>query len=433
MNSRRSWVVYGVAVVVYVVAVLQRSSLGVAGVDALDRFGVTAAAMSSLAVMQLVVYAGMQIPVGVLIDRFGPRRLIIAGMLFLTVGQTILALSPHFSLAVTGRVLVGAGDATIFVSVMRLTTSWFSGPIVPQLSQWIGNLGQIGQILSAVPFAWLLHMSGWTTAFLSAASLAGIALVLAIVLVHDRPRSAPRPPAAPSWGATLTEVRGSFARPGTQLGFWSHFSTQSSGTVFSLLWGYPFMVFGLGWEPSRAAAMLLFVVLTGVVAGPVLGLLSARFPYRRSNLVIAVVCAILGTWALVLAWPGTPPDWLVIVLLLVLGVGGPGSLISFDFARTANPPHILGAANGVVNVGGFLASFVMMFLVGAVLDLASGGSGVYGLDAFRVAFLVQFPVIGTGLLMVMLTRRRSRATLRESEGIDVGPLWVALMERWRGR
>lgn len=433
MNSRRSWIVYGVAVVVYIIAVLQRSSLGVAGVDALDRFGVTAAAMSSLAVMQLVVYAGMQIPVGVLIDRFGARTLIITGMLLLTIGQTILALSPQFSIAVAGRVLVGAGDATIFVSIMRITSSWFSGPLVPQLSQWIGNLGQFGQILSAVPFAWLLHQSGWTTAFLTAASLAGIAVILAIVLVHDRPQGAPKPPPAPSWGSTMREVKRSFARAGTQLGFWSHFSTQSSGTVFTLLWGYPFMVFGLGWEPRRAAAMLLVVVLTGVVAGPILGLLSARFPYRRSNLVITVVLAILLCWAAVLAWPGTPPDWLIVLLLLVMGVGGPGSLIGFDFARTANPPHILGAANGVVNVGGFLASFVMMFLIGWVLDLVSGGTGVYELEAFRIAFLVQFPIIGGGLLLALLARRRSRATLRESEGIDVGPLWVALMERWRGR
>lgn len=437
MNSPKSWLVFWIGVFAYISAVMQRSTLGVAGVSAVERFDTSASAFSTLAVLQLVVYALLQVPIGVLIDRLGPRVLIAAGLSFLVVGQVIVAFSPTISVAVAGRILVGAGDAAIFVSVMRLVTSWFSGRIVPQLSQWMGNLGQVGQILSAIPFAVLLHTQGWTSAFLAAASLVALALVLSLAVIRDRPADSTEPHRVSSLREALIQLKASFQRPGTQLGFWAHYVTQSSGTTFSLLWGYPFMVYGLGLSEPVAASMLLVIVASGVMIGPVLGLLSARYPYRRSNLVLAIVLAIGVAWTALLLWPGTPPFWLLIVLLVVLGAGGPGSLIGFDFARTFNPVRVLGSANGVVNVGGFLASFVMMFLIGVLIDgQASPGaptSEVYNLDAFRVAFLVQYLVIGFGVVMLLIARRRTRRRIVEEEGIQVGPLWVAAMEAFRRR
>lgn len=437
MNSAKSWLVFWVGVFAYIAAVMQRSTLGVAGVSAVDRFDATASAFSTLAVLQLVVYAAMQVPVGVLIDRLGPRVLIAGGLAFLVAGQLVLAFAPSISIAVLGRILVGAGDAAIFVSVMRLVTSWFSGPVVPQLSQWMGNLGQAGQILSAIPFAWLLNSFGWTPAFVAAASFVALALVLALAVIRDRPAGTGGTDRAESFGEALLSLKASFRRPGTRLGFWSHYVTQSSGTVFALLWGYPFMVYALGLSETTAASMLLVIVASGVVIGPLLGILSARYPYRRSNLVLGIVAAIGAAWTLLLLWPGTPPFWVLVLLLVVLGAGGPGSLIGFDFARTFNPVRVLGSANGVVNVGGFLASFVMMFFIGLILDSqAPAGTApaeLYTLESFRLAFLVQYLVIGFGVVMLMIARRRTRRRIVEEEGIQVGPLWVAALEAIRRR
>lgn len=440
MNSSRSWLVFSLGSFAYLSAVLQRTSMGIAGVAAAERFGGSAAVLSSLAVVQLVVYAAMQIPVGVLIDRYGPRVLMIMGTSLMVVGQLTLAFAPSITVAVIGRILVGAGDAMIFISMIRLISSWFSGRIVPQLSQWMGNIGQLGQVLSAIPLAWVLETWGWTPAFVSAASVAVVALIAVVVVVRDRPADSLDQARANSWGAAVAQLRHSFKRPGTQLGFWSHYVTQSSGTVFSLLWGFPFMVFGLGYDPHLAAAMLTILVGAGLVFGPILGLLSARHPLRRSNIVLGIVSAIAVAWAVVLLWPGTPPIWLIASLLVVLGAGGPGSLIGFDFARTFNPQRSLGAANGVVNVGGFTASFVSMYLIGVLLDLQNGwrvaqgqASDLYALDAFRVAFAVQYLVIGAGVVFLVRARRRTRKGLSRDEGIEVAPIWVALSRRWRQR
>ena len=450
MNSRRSWLIWGVAVFAYIVSVLQRSSLGVSGVEAAARFDVSASVLSSLAVVQLIVYAALQIPVGVMLDRVGPKALIGTGAILMVAGQLTLALAPSIGVAIVGRVLVGAGDALTFISVIRLLSSWFSGRLLPQISQWTGNIGQLGQVLSAIPLSLVLHNFGWTTAFVSAAAVSALASLLVIVLLSNgvsvhtgSVRTATgsiEVQGAANWAAAFRQLRESLARPGTQLGFWSHFVTQSSGTVFTLLWGFPMLTAGLGYSAETASALLTLIVGTGMIAGPLLGILSARYPFRRSNLVIAIVAMIGVVWTAVILWPGTPPFWLIVVLIVALGIGGPGSLIGFDFARTFNPLRSLGSANGVVNVGGFLASFVMMYLIGVVLDLQdaariAGGqpSEIFAWDSFRVALCVQYLVIGTGMVMLISARRRTRRRLHEIDGVQVGPLWIAFVRWWRHR
>ena len=436
---RRAWLVYAVGVTAYLVAVTQRTTIGVAGVAAVERFHTDAATLSTLAVMQLLVYAAMQVPVGVLIDRYGPRVLVLAGSALMLAGQLLVAFAPDILTAVLGRIFVGGGDAAIFTSVVRLIASWFSGPVVPQLYQWLGSFGQLGQVLSAVPFAWLLGTAGWTSAFLGAAACSVVALVAALLVLADRPAGQvrARPPA--SMAESLQLLREAHARPGTRLGFWTAFVTQSMGIVFTLMWGYPFMVSALGHAPATAAHLLLVVVVAGVVAGPLLGLLCARFPLRRSNLVLGVVGFMCGAWLLVLAWPGEPPLWTLLVLLVALGIGIPSGIIGFDYARSFNPDAGLGSANGIVNAGGFVASVIMMYLIGWALDLrqsllgTGGTADLYSLAAFRLALLVQFPVLLAGLAGFLRARRRTRRRLAEETGVVVGPLRHAIAAWWRRR
>ncbi len=111
--------------------------------------------------------------------------------------------------------------------------------------------------------------------------------MLAFVFVRNGPvpvRTA-RPAARRTRGRRAPDLRARGPAPGTQLGFWSHYVTQSSGTVFSLLWGVP-MLRGLGYTATEAAGFLTVIVVTGFVAGPLLGVLCARYPLRRSNLVL---------------------------------------------------------------------------------------------------------------------------------------------------
>src|SRR5205823_4536999 len=108
-------------------------------------------------------------------------------------------------------------------------------------------------------------------------------------------------------GETRARLVLAWREPGTRLGLWTHFVTQFSGTVFALLWGYPFLVVGERRSPAEAAALLTLLVLVSMIVGPVLGHLAARWPYRRSIPVLAIVAATAGAWTVVLAWPGRAP------------------------------------------------------------------------------------------------------------------------------
>src|SRR5688500_16342036 len=159
--SARAYVVWLVALVAYAVAVFHRASLGVAGVDAQERFSAGASAVSVLLVLQLAVYAALQVPVGVALDRFGSRRMILAGAVTMAAGQLALALAADLPTAMAARALVGAGDAMTFISVLRVIALWFPGRTVPLFTQLTGILGQFGSIVAAYPLVTLLHGIGW--------------------------------------------------------------------------------------------------------------------------------------------------------------------------------------------------------------------------------------------------------------------------------
>jgi MFS family permease len=425
-SSRRAWLVWSIGVTAYVVAVLQRTSLGVAGLDATRRFDASASALASFAVLQLLVYAALQVPVGLLVDRFGPRRLIVSGALLMAGGQVVLALADQVPLAVVGRVLVGAGDAMTFISVLRLVTAWLPPGRIPLMTQLTGLIGQSGQILSAIPLVALLHTSGWTTAFLSAASASVLAAVLVLLLVRDAPAGTPRRYDSPSMAEVGADLASAWRHPGTRLGLWTHFTAQFSGTVFALLWGFPFMVSGESLDRTTASALMTVFVLAGMLAAPFVGVTVERHPLRRSWVVLGVVTVTVVAWTLVLAWPGTAPVWVLVFLVLAMALGGPGSLIAFDFARTFNPPNRLGTATGIVNVGGFVAALITMLLIGVVLDIR-GADAVHGYDLndFRVALSTQYLVWAVGVVGIVTTRRKVRARLAR-EGVVVPPLRAAI-------
>jgi sugar phosphate permease len=411
VGGRRARVIWLVGLSVYVLAVFHRSSLGVAGLLATQRFGITATQLAFFTVLQLVVYAGLQIPIGVLLDRFGSRVLLLAGLVLMTAGQLTFAFATSFPLAVVARAVLGAGDAMVFVSVIRLVTLWFLVRQAPLVTQLTGQVGQVGAIAAAAPMTVALSHLGWTRTFAAASSIGVVLMVAVALLVKDSPyqRDAVARIKMRAVGRSLRTVWGN---PGTRLGMWSHFTSQFSSTVFTLLWGFPFLVRGEGLSSGTAGTLL--IVMTGwvIVSGLVLGVLVSRFPYYRSWLVLGIVAAMALAWGLVLLRSTPAPLWMLVVLVCVMATGGPASMVGFDLARTFIPVEASGRANGFVNVGGFSASLLTMGLVGVLLDWhSSGGSASYDLGDFRVAMSVQYVFWGFGAVMILRYRRKAIAHL----------------------
>ncbi|OJV81518.1 MAG: hypothetical protein BGO37_06150 [Cellulomonas sp. 73-92] len=412
-RSATPWIVWGAGLVAYIAAVVHRSSFGVAGLVAADRFRVDATVLSLFVVIQLATYALMQLPVGVGVDRWGPRRMLTIGSVTMAAGQLVMTFAPTVGIALAARVLIGSGDAAIFVSALRLVAAWFDRRRVPLLSQLTGIAGQLGQIITAVPFTFVLHRYGWTPAFGSLVVLGAVAALVVRLGVRDTPPGA-APAAGPSRFAGLADT---VRHPGTWLGFWTHMIGGVSGNVVVLMWGVPFLVQGQGLTPGQAGGMLTINVVVGIVMGPVIGEYTARHPVRRSWAVLAVAAGTTLGWLLVLL-PTTPRAvWQLALFLALVSIGGPASLIGLDFAATSNPPHRTGSAQGIANMGGFVSGVLVMLAVGVVLDHRSPGTTPTLAD-YRAALALVFVPLVVALVGVLVTRSRTRA----ATGMVVPPL-----------
>ncbi len=109
-----------------------------------------------------------------------------------------------------------------------------------------------------------------------------------------------------------------------------------------------------------------------------------------------------------LALPGRAPLWLLVVLVMVISVGGPGSMVGFDFARTFNPGTTLGTAQGMVNMGGFTASLLLMQAMGVTLQAAGGMS----FESFRLAWTLQYALWALAVVGILITRRKAQNLLQ---------------------
>jgi sugar phosphate permease len=416
----RALTVWGAAVAAYAIAVLHRSSLGVAGLETTSRFGVSASVLASLAVAQLIVYAAFQIPVGVVLDRLGPRRIIAGGAFLMAVGQLVVATATVVPAALLGRMFIGAGDAMTFVCVIRLIPAWFPQRRVPLMTQLTGSIGQLGQVLAAVPLVAVLQGSGWGAGFGGLAAVGLLAAILVVVVVRDSPASGPADPAAtrtrpaaavempaPPEGV-VAGLRAVAREPGAWLGFWVHFVSAFSTNVVVLLWGFSFFVEGQGRTTAEASALLTLNVVAAVVAGPLVGEASARHPERRTRIVLIIAGVIGVAWLVVLVPSGPRPLAVLALFVVAIAVGGPTSLVGFDVARHCTPAHRLGATTGFVNTGAFVAALSTMLAIGVVLDhLAPGTSR--DLDAYRQSLAIVAVPWVMGVTGLLVARRRTRA------------------------
>ncbi|KIF07761.1 MFS transporter [Streptomyces sp. RSD-27] len=406
-GGRRAVAVWSIGVAVYFVAVIFRTSLGVAGLEAADRFHVNASALSTFSLLQLLVYAGMQVPVGLMVDRLGTKKVLTLGAVLFTAGQIGFALSPTYAMALAARALLGCGDAMTFISVLRLGTRWFPARRGPLMAQLAGLVGMAGNLVSTLVLAPVLHGAGWVPAFAGSA-LAGLLVLVPLTLfLRDHPPGHALPPAASGGGGFVRrQIRDSWREPGTRLGLWVHFTTQFPAMVFLLLWGMPFLVEAQGLDRTAAAGLLTLIVAANMGWGLAYGQIIGRRPAARLPLALGTIGVTALLWASVLLYPGDrAPMWLLGTLCVVLGTCGPASMIGFDFARPANPAERQGTASGITNMGGFLASMTTLLSVGVLLD-ATG-------DDYRIAFSSVFAVELLGLTQIL--RLRPRALTRERE------------------
>lgn len=460
---RSAWLIWLVGVGVYFLGVMHRASLGVAGPQAIDRLDISSTELGSFIMVQLGLYAVMQVPSGLLIDRFGPRKMLLAATLLMGSAQVLFAFATNFPTALLARGLLGVGDSAVFIAVLRLAAVWFPRRRYAVLTMATGLAGMSGNLVATVPLVLALGEFGWTRTF----AVTGLMSVAYAVLLlrpavagrvrrpgrgasgtadgsasqregssSQREGSGPQRESSSRTGSTaagaaaseptqrpsaLGNARSAWGQRETRLGFWTHQGTMTAGTVLSLVWGYPYLTEGLGYSNEAAATELSVYVVANLVASFLVGPLAGRKPEWRTAMAVGISVACMAAVGSLALWPGgSPPGALVTAVFIVIALGPPGSQIGFHLARDYNPPRWISTATGLVNAGGFAGSMIVAIVVGIVLDISSGG-GPNTLADYRWAMgsIAVAGLLSTTALVLVLLRVRRGVLERISRQEDV--------------
>ena len=385
---------WGLGATLYLIAFYQRVAPAVITAELSREFGLSAAALGNLSAFYFYSYAAVQIPTGMLADRWGPRKVLATGAALTAGGTLLFAWAPSVAYANAGRLAIGAAAGVAFVSMLKLASHWMAPRRFAFVSGLALLVGTLGATLAGAPLRIAVDAFGWRGVMLASAA-ATAALALAIwTVVRDDPAERgyasyfPREsaPEAPSIAAQLVEVM-RFRNAWLMLIVPGGFSAIL--LTFPGLWGVPFLVSQYGFSTRDAAltasAMLVTWALSSVVFGP----LSERLG-RRKPLIAAGLAATLALWSAITFLPALPAPVLVALLIAVPLAGGAFILV-FAFAKESVPLRVAGTVSGITNMGVMLGGMVMQPVVGLILDrhwhgVVRDGVRVYDADAYQAAF-----------------------------------------------
>lgn len=381
------WIVWGLGGALCCYGFFQRFAPAVM-VDVLMRdFQVGGALLGGLSAFYFYAYAGMQIPVGLLVDRFGPRRTLTLGAALCALGVATFGLSERLELAYLGRLVAGTGAGFSFVGALKLATLWFPPQRFAQLAGMTLMVSMLGGILGQGPLAALLDRIDWRTAMLGAAVVGAVIAVAIWLIVRDgasRDDRGRREAARENKASGLDLLSGLLrVLRNRQLWLISFVAAAMSAPMLTIagLWGVPWLMHVQGFSRSEAAATNSLLLIGWAIGSPLAGALSDRLGRRRLPMMAG---ALLGLASLLLLFyvPGLPTP-LLSALFFVTGLGLSSMAIAYAMARETVPARDAGAALGLANSLIVGSGAVFQPLVGWLLDLGWGGRLVNGARVYE--------------------------------------------------
>lgn len=351
-------------------------------VDGLMRsFTLTAFGGSLLASAYYYMYVPLQTPAGILIDRFGPRKLCSTGALVLMLGCFIVGSAKVIALAFLGRAMMGLGAAFAFVGSLYIVDKWFPRKYFSLFVGITESSALLSLVLLGPLLAALIERTGWRVCMLAAGGISGVLGVLYWFVVRDQPLNrrvpGPRPKRRILPGLRVLVRR----RVAWLNGLYSGIMF-SSVAVFSTFWGIPFLQHARHLSLSHATFLASMVCLGVGIGAPLLGWLDAHIPVRRYVLSAA---ALLTTviFAFVIAMP-TMPVTILIILYILLGLCSATYMLSYTIANEIAALRIRSASIGLVNTLSVSCAPIMQPTVGLLLFLLARHDHPTNMNAYTV-------------------------------------------------
>jgi MFS family permease len=400
--SAMAIVVFATLCALYMMSQFLRNSVGVIAPDLAAEIQLSAAEIGLLSSIYFLVFGLAQIPLGIALDRFGPKVCLVASSGIAVAGCVVFALAHSTGGLVTGRILMGLGTASFLMAPLAIYARWFAPAQFSTLTGLQLGIGTLGSLLATAPLAFATAAVGWRATFLGIGVVTIGFAALVWLIVRDDPPGHKTMPSNETW------------REGF-VGLWEVIRTPSIGRLFLLqmtnypsyllvigLWGGPYLTHIYGFDLQGRGELLFVPALAQVIGSLFWGPMDRLFGRYKPPVLIAFATVLASL--VLLAVLGKPPLPVLLVLLGVLGFSTGLSSLVMAQGKSLLPPHLLGRGMTLLNIGTMGGGFVVQFISGAVIDLFEAPGGVYPLAAYQLIFALQ----AVALLAAGVAYMRSR-------------------------
>ncbi|MFP7299650.1 MFS transporter [Neobacillus niacini] len=416
-NSRFRWIVFASVLFTYLLMSSQRTAPGLITDQVMRDFSVTASTIGLLTSIQFFVYTGLQIPMGVMADRFGPNFFLIVGAILTGLGTIIYSVGTHEIVLFFARILTGTGDATIWVNMVLILGQWFKVKEFVRLIGFAGMAGSLGFLMATVPFAAWIDLLGWRPAFFSVGMLLCLCGILLYMILIKKPKQLYAQPVVKNKihrEKTMVTLRRIFSNRQAWALFLCHFGIVGAYVGFIGSWAVPYGMNMYEMTRSETSQLIMIGMIGALMGAPLMSWLSSRLENIKLPYIGVHITALL-CWTAFLFFRGIPPLFMLTMLFFIIGFGYGASALTFAIVRQSFSIKDSGVVSGFANTGGFLSAVLLPSIFGIILDYFQESSGSFGNGYFYGFFTpVIFSMIGL-IGVICIKEKRKEAERRSIE------------------
>ena len=393
-NSKYRWAVFATVLCSYFLVVSQRTAPGLISDQLMKEFHVTASTIGLLTSIQFLAYAGLQIPIGILSDRFGPNPFLILGTLLNGIGTVIYSFAPNEFVLLLARLLVGMGDATIWINLVLILSQWFKVKEFVGLLGMAGMIGSLGFLMATVPFSKWITSFGWRPTFFTVGIVLCLCGLLLYFVLIKQPKRMDFVDVKKEKRKenTLVMLRRIFSDRQAWATFLCHFGLVGTYVGFIGSWAVPYGMHVYGMTRSNASQLIMIGLLGAIIGAPLTSWISSRLDTIKRPYIVVHVIALLG-WITFLLFNGKPPISMLTVVFFLIGYGNGASALTFATVRKSFSIKEVGVVSGFANTGGFLSAVLLPSIFGKVLDHYNVSSNLVGYH-YGLIIPVIFSMVG---------------------------------------
>ncbi|OLO39367.1 MFS transporter [Alkalihalophilus pseudofirmus] len=403
-NTRFRWIVFASVLFTYLLMSSQRTAPGLITDQIMFDFNVTATTIGLLTSIQFFVYTGLQIPMGFLADRYGPNFFLIMGAMLTGIGTIIYSLGTHEYILFIARILIGVGDATIWVNMVLILSHWFNAKEFTRLIGVTAMTGSLGFLLATVPFALWIDFLGWRPAFFSAGLLLCLCGILLYFVLIKKPKQAVFIKKERQREKTWVLLRRISSNRQAWALFLCHFGIVGTYVGFISSWGVPYGMNVYGMTLQDASQLMMIGLIGALIGAPLAGWISSRLnAIKRPYIVVHLILVL--SWSIFLFFHGNPPSVLLTALFFTIGLAYGANALTFAAVRQSFPIKESGIVSGFANTGGFLSAVLLPSIFGKVLDHFQAISGSV-IGGYYYGFITPVVFSMIGLIGVILIKEK---------------------------